>query len=62
MAVEKQPLKAEEIEERLRAFEHEFQQPSEEFLLAFRNGRLTETDEFREWSILITARRLLVAD
>jgi hypothetical protein len=61
MTVEVLPLTIDEIEERLSSFEKRFEMPSDYFTLAFRNGRLAETEEFREWSMLISARRVLTA-
>ena len=61
MTVEVRPLSIDEIEERLSSFEKRFELPSDEFILAFRNGRLVETDDFREWSMLISARHVLTS-
>jgi hypothetical protein len=58
MAVDVRPLTLAEIEERLEGFEARFKLPTAEFVLAFRNGQLQETDEFREWAMLQAARKV----
>jgi hypothetical protein len=58
MTVKVEPIGTFELEQRLKQFESRFAMPSSEFVEAFRNGQLQETEEFREWSMLYAAWEL----
>jgi hypothetical protein len=58
MTVKVEPISAVELEQRLKQFESRFAMPSSEFVEAFRNGHLQETEEFREWAMLHAAWEL----
>ena len=59
MTVKIEPMGLAEIESRLEAFEQVYEMPSSQFIQAFRNGQLEETEAFREWSTLIAARLVI---
>lgn len=59
MIVKTKPADERALRERLDAFERKYGKPSAEFIEAFRNGRLRETPDFREWSHVYGAWQLL---
>jgi hypothetical protein len=59
MAVDVRPVGLDELKARLYHFEAKYGLPSEQFIDAFRNGRLKETEDFREWSMAYGSWRLV---
>jgi len=52
MPIEERKVTREVVEHELRHFELEFEMPSSQFVLAFRNGRLHESPDFHRWAYL----------
>jgi len=55
MAVQVQTVSEHELFLRLKEFEGKFGLPSEDFLEAFQNGQLDDSDEFFEWDLIYAA-------